>query len=107
MIQKEKETGKDRSLQRVRTSLYAPSMKSEFSSQAQGLQNRWEPIRFDWLAVKPVRPGSGLSWYQTGPNSKFEFEFKKWKIPQKIPKNTLRCDESSGVKFSQKFIHLV
>ena len=26
---------------------------------------------------------------------------------QKIPKNTSRCDESNGVKFSQKIVHLV
>ena len=29
------------------------------------------------------------------------------KNSQKIPKNTSRCDESNGVKFSQKFVHLV
>ena len=28
------------------------------------------------------------------------------KNSQKIPKNTPRCDESNGVKFSQKFVHL-
>ena len=65
------------------------------------------PVRFDRLPVKPVRPGSGLGRYQTGPNSKFKFEFKKMKNSQKIPKNTSRCDESNGVKFSKKFIHLV
>ena len=32
---------------------------------------------------------------------------KKMKNSQKIPKNISRCDESNGVKFSQKFIHLV
>ena len=63
----------------------------------QGLQNRWEP----------VRPGFGLGRYQTGPNSKFKFELKKIKNSQKFPKNTSRCDESNGVKFSQKFVHLV
>ena len=47
--------------------------------------------------------GSGLVRYETGPNSKFKFKFKK----RKIPKNTLRCDKSNGVKFSQKFIYLV
>ena len=57
--------------------------------------------------VKPVRAGSGLGRYQTGPNSKFKFEFKKIKKSQKNPKNTSRCDESNGVKFSQKFVHLV
>ena len=72
----------------------------------QGLQNRWGPVRFDRLPVKPVRSGSGLGWYQTGPNSKFKFEFKKMKNSQKIPKNTPRCDESNGVKFSQKFVRL-
>jgi hypothetical protein len=43
----------------------------------------------------------------TGPNSKFKFEFKKMKKSQKNPKNTSRRDESNGVKFSQKFVHLV
>ena len=32
---------------------------------------------------------------------------KKMKNSQKIPKNISRCDESNGVKFSQKFVHLV
>ena len=53
------------------------------------------------------RSSSGLGRYQTGPNSKFKFEFKKIKNSQKISKNTLRCDEFNGVKFSQKFVHLV
>ena len=48
-----------------------------YSSLNQGLQNRWEPVRFDRL---PVRPGSGLGRYQTGPNLKFEFELKNKKI---------------------------
>ena len=26
---------------------------------------------------------------------------------QKIPKNTSSCNESNGIKFSQKFVHLV
>ena len=59
-----------------------------------------------WL-TKPVRPGFGLGRYQTGPNSKFKFEFKKNEKFTKIPKNTLRCDESNSVKFSQKIVHLV
>ena len=37
----------------------------------------------------------------------FKFEFKKMKNSQKIRKNTSMCDESNGVKFSQKFVHLV
>ena len=45
----------------------------------QGLQNRWNPVRFDRLPVKPVRSGSGLSQYQIGPNSQFKFELKKMK----------------------------
>ena len=57
--------------------------------------------------TKPVQPGSGLDQYKTGPNSKFKFKFKKMKISQKILKNTSRCNESNGVKFSQKFVHLV
>ena len=44
--------------------------------------------------------GSGLGRYQIGPNSKFKFEFRKMKKFQKNLKNTLRCDESNGVKFS-------
>ena len=67
------------------------------------LQKWWEPVR---LLVKLVRPGSGLGRYQTGPNSKFEFEFKKMKKFQKISKNTSKCDESNGVKFSQKCVRL-
>jgi len=77
------------------------------SRWTQGSPNLWEPVRFDRLPVKPVRPGSGLGRYQIGPNSKFKFEFKKIKKFLKIPKNISRCDESNGVKFSQKFIHLV
>ena len=72
----------------------------------QGSPYRWEPVRFDRLPVKPVRSGSGLGRYQTGPNSKFKFEFQKMKNSQKIPKNTSRCNESNGVKFSQKFVRL-
>ena len=54
------------------------------------------------------RTGSGLVRYEIGPNSKFKFKFKKMKNSQKkIAKNTSRCDESNGVKFSQKFVHLV
>ena len=77
------------------------------ATRAQGSQNRWEPVRFDQLPVKPVRTGSGLGRYQTGPNSKFKFKFKKMKNFQKIPKNTSKCDKSNCVKFSQKFVHLV
>jgi len=38
-----------------------------------------------WL-TKPVRPGFSLGRYQTGPNSKFKFEFKKMKNSQKFLK---------------------
>ena len=77
------------------------------TSYDQGSPYRCEPVRFDRLPVKPVRSGFGLGRYQTGPNSKFKFEFKKMKNSLKIPKNTSRCDESNGVKFFQKFVHLV
>ena len=73
----------------------------------QGSPNRWEPVRFDRLPVKPVRTGSGLVRYETGQNSKCKFELKKMKNFQKISKTTSRCDESNGVKFSQKSVHLV
>ena len=59
------------------------------SGVTQGSPYRWEP----------VRSGSGLGRYQTGPNSKFKFEFKKMKNSQKIPKNTSRCDKSNGANF--------
>ena len=51
----------------------------EISARQQGSPNRWEPVRFDRLPVKPVRLGSGLGRYQTGSNSKFKFKFKKIK----------------------------
>ena len=70
-------------------------------------KNRPAPVRKPRLPVKPVRTRSGLGRFQTVPNLKFKFEFKKIKNSQKIPKNTSRCDESNGVKFSQKFVHLV
>ena len=45
----------------------------------QGSPNRWKPVRFDRLPVKPVRIGSGSGRYPIGQNSKFKFEFKKMK----------------------------
>ena len=30
---------------------------SPLSTSDQGLRNRWEPVRFDRLPVKPARPG--------------------------------------------------
>ena len=68
----------------------------------QGLQNRWEPVRFDRLPVEPVWVGTKPAQIQ-----KFKFEFKKMKNSKKNSKNTSRCDESNGVKFSQKFVHLI
>jgi len=38
---------------------------------------RLEPVRKPRLPVKPVRTGSGTRRFQTGPNLKFKFEFKK------------------------------
>ena len=55
------------------------------STREQGSPYRWEPVRFDRLPVKPVRSGSGLGRYQTGPNSKFKFKFQKIK---KFSKNS-------------------
>ena len=50
----------------------------------QGLQNRWEPVWFNQLSVKPVRSSFGLGRYQIGPNSKFKFKLKKIKNFLKI-----------------------
>ena len=47
--------------------------------QVQGYPNRWEPVWFDRLPVKPDRPGSGSDRYETGQYSKFKFEIKKMK----------------------------
>ena len=51
---------------------------------SQGSPNWWEPVQFDRLPVKSVRPGSDLDRYQTGLNlnSKQNEKFSK------IPKNT-------------------
>ena len=65
----------------------------------QGLPNRGlTRYRSNRFGPVPVR-------YQNDPNSKFKF--KKMKNSQKIPKNISRCDESNGVKFSQKLVYLV
>ena len=78
-------------------------------------KDRWKVVVFrvhltvgnrSGLTGTDNRSGSGLGRYQTGPNSKFKFEFKKRKNFQKNSKNTSRCDESNGVKFSQKFVRL-
>ena len=57
--------------------------------------------------TKPV--GTGPVWAGTKPAQiqNLNLNSKKWKILKKIPKNTSRFDKSNGVKFSQKFIHLV
>jgi len=85
-----------------------PGFRTAFFSgtprRVQGSPNPWEPVRFNRL---PVRSGSGLGRYQTGPNSKFKFKLKNKKFPKKFPKNISRCDEYNGIKFSQKFVHLV
>ena len=49
-------------------------------------KNRPELVRKSRLPVKPVRTGSGLDRFQTGPNLKFKFEFKKIKNSQKLLK---------------------
>ena len=54
------------------------------------------------------RTGPVLVWAGTKPaqiqNSNLNSKNEKF---LKIPKNTSRCDESNGVKLSQKFVHLV
>jgi len=62
---------------------------SHLATSCDSSPNWWEPVRFDR--------------YETGQNSKFKIEIKKMKNSQKIHKNTSRCDESNGVKLSQKF----
>ena len=59
------------------------------------------PCAKSLLAVAPrvnERPGYGLGRYQTGPNSKFKFEFKK-KIPKPvIPAGKLIIPAGNPVK---------
>ena len=62
---------------------------------ADTISERDASARVIWLAIEsqsgftlpvgtgPVRSGSGLGRYQTGPNSKFKFKFKKMKNSQK------------------------
>jgi len=72
------------------------------------VKKNWpEPVQKPRLLVKPIRTGSGLGRFQTGPNLKFKFEFKKMKNSQKNSKNTSSCDKSNGVNFFQIFVHLV
>ena len=56
--------------------------------------NRSGPVPV-WAGIKPVQIQN------------LNLNSKEWKIPKKISKNISRCDESNGVKFSQKFVHLV
>ena len=55
------------------------------------------------------RSGPVLVWSGLKPDQiqNLNLNSKKMKNSQKIPKNTSRCDESNGVKFSQKFVHLI
>ena len=59
--------------------------------------------------TEPVGTGPVPVWAGTKPAQiqNLNLNSKKIKKFQKIPKNTLRCDEFNGVKFSQKFVHLV
>jgi len=62
--------------------------------------------------VWPVTGQTGPARFRFGPVSnrpkfKIQIWIQKMKNSQKISKNTSRCDESNGVKFSQKFVHLV
>ena len=56
--------------------------------------NRSGPVPV-WAGIKPVQIQN------------LNLNLKKMKNSQKISKNISRCDESNGVKFSQKFVHLV
>jgi hypothetical protein len=62
-----------------------------------------EPVRKPWEPVVPVRIGSGR--FPTGPNSKFEFDLKKYKISQNSQKYFKVC-KSTGIKNFQIFIRL-
>ena len=55
--------------------------------------NRSGPVSV-WAGTKPVQIQN------------LNLNSKNKKFP-KIPKTTSRCDKSNGVKFSQKFVHLV
>ena len=71
-----------------------------------------------WILAGWVPAGTGYRSNRSGPVpvwsgtkpaqiQNLNLNSKKWKILKKIPKNTSRCDEFNGVKFSQKFVHLV
>jgi hypothetical protein len=80
---------------------FGPLGTGEGKPGRDGNTNRWQGLQ------KPMgTAGSGLRGYRTGPNSKFKFEFKKNEKFSKISKNISRCDESNGVKVSQKFVRL-
>ena len=51
----------------------------------------------------PVPVSTGI---QSAKIQNLNLNLKNEKIP-KNPKNTSRCDEFNGIKFSQKFVHLV
>ena len=71
---------------------------NETSGNRSGLtgnrSNRFGPVTV-WAGIKPAQIQ----------NSNLNLE--KMKNSQKISKNTSRCGESNGGKFSQKFVHLV
>jgi hypothetical protein len=68
--------------------------------QTGGNQSGLTGYRSNWSGPVSVWAGTKLAQIQ---NSNLN---KKMKNSQKISKNTSRCDESNGVKFSQKFIRL-
>jgi hypothetical protein len=72
------------------------------SESATGLT---EPVGIGPETVGTSRTGSGR--FPTGPNSKYKFEFKKWKKSHKILKNISRCVEFNGVNNFQIFVCLV
>ena len=59
------------------------------------------------VATMVHQTGFGLGRYQTGPNSKFEFELKKLKIPKKFLKIFQGATNLIVSNFLKKFVHLV
>jgi len=61
-----------------------------------------------WLVIGQIGPGRlRFRPVPNRPKFKIQIWIQKIKKSQKIPKHTSRCDEYNGVKFSQKFVHLV
>jgi hypothetical protein len=77
----------------VKMRMVFPMRLVPWACDEQGHPNRWESVQKPWEPVVLVRTGS--SRFQTGLNSKFEFELKM-KKSHKILKNTSRYVKSNG-----------